>query len=48
MIEVYCLYSYFEFQEDRFSDGMLYQKRATKISCELYGEESITYLTRLQ
>ena len=24
LIEVYCLYSYFEFQENRFSDGMLY------------------------
>ena len=24
LIEVYCLYSYFEFQEQKFSDGMVF------------------------
>ena len=44
LIEIYCLYSFFEFQKNNFDEGMRLQRKSTIISKQAFGAESPQYI----
>ena len=47
LVEVYCLYSFFELQGGNFEGGMELQRKATRISLQASGAENPQYIQRL-
>lgn len=45
--EIYCVYSFFEFKSGRFQEGIILQRKATKLIEEAFGQLSAQYVLRL-